>query len=1012
MIFRLLNYYWLGRIMGFAMSITMVSVIGLLPLTAQAQFSAVPADFDRLLVGEMVLSGNSPATSDCGGTVSCSGVLNVRFGSAEINPGSGGSADQLVVRIEARAGQEAIGRLTTPASCRNAAGDDFPDGASGEAFCTSPSQAGANGVYTPESPGTIAIDMPANVMARTGTIFTYNTSLFTESFTSSCTLSAETHTGASIDSIGSLTGFSAGVTGFNYGSELVDQDPSSLNTGEVVVWQHNEYVEQMTVTCDLPDSYNSELLGMAFEVSLYKGNNSHHDFARGRTSYAVSAANSLEFFPLDGSNYIAHAEITEDGQGVLIEYAQAITSPTGTYKITALDGSVITLTISDTIWLNDKTVWLGFATSIYADAGINNGGGTALNADRHVLVTATYPNDTSFGTNFGQASTYRATLTRHASDVDLARTAPRMMTVATFDYNNSIELTFSEAVCGSSETGCAALNADHFEVVHYEGDVSSIESATLLTIGTVTLTGDSTTGYTAATLDIDPDSLPEIDGDDYLLVRTARNSRFADSFITDRTIFSQAGTQPGMLHLQSGALLEAIPVITYSVTSAEGNSISEGGEERSTATFTITRAPEGVKFETNVTVRITRTGGDGPADFSVEFDGTMVDESTGVWTEVITFVAGDDEQTIEISFTGNDVGTGDSVYTFELLLPAGARSAVGSISIFTIEEDDNTAPVINLDTDPVTVTINESDVELDDGNARDFDSVTTYENRPMTQSSQLFTIPDPDITDGPNSTTYTKVVVTLIGEGENSNVWTLTNGGDTNFGAPEETTTIDLIYTYTPVSDITDITDVASLIGNIRIELNAAEFPGIAVANDTREINVSVAVFEAQAFGTDLIGSSTAQYTLQAENDPIQHIGPTGSPVNIEGSLADGDLAMTLMFEEPATTTEYTGSLGFFTDGSATADVTEGTGSFLTFTPDALTGDLSIIQTFSNTAQGTIRAEEYTYEFDVVGGEFGTAARPIIVSDNDGSDVSFTFTVVVDEAVLRFRIKVILEGAR
>ena len=38
------------------------------------------------------------------------------------------------------------------------------------------------------------------------------------------------------------------------------------------------------------------------------------------------------------------------------------------------------------------------------------------------------------------------------------------------------------------------------------------------------------------------------------------------------------------------------------------------------------------------------------------------------------------------------------------------------ISIFTIEEDDNTAPVINL----ADVTINESEVELDDGNREGF----------------------------------------------------------------------------------------------------------------------------------------------------------------------------------------------------------------------------------------------------------------------------------------------------
>ena len=277
-------------------------------------------------------------------------------------------------------------------------------------------------------------------------------------------------------------------------------------------------------------------------------------------------------------------------------------------------------------------------------------------------------------------------------------------------------------------------------------------------------------------------------------------------------------------------------------------------------------------------------------------------------------LAGEDEKTIEISFTGNDVGTGDSVYTIALTLPAGARSAVGSISTFTIEEDDNTAPVINL----VATTIYETAVELDDGNARDFDSMTAYENRSITQSSQLFTILNPDdIADGPNSTTYTQVVVTLRGERESSLTWTLTNGEDTNFNAPVASATDDdLIYTYTPLSDITDITDVASLIGEIRIELNAAEFPGITDADGTRGIEVMLEVFEEQASGTDLVGSSTAQYTLQAENDPVQYIRPEDSEaLTITGTLAGRDLAMTVVLEETATTTGYTGSLGFFTDG-------------------------------------------------------------------------------------------------
>ena len=227
----------------------------------------------------------------------------------------------------------------------------------------------------------------------------------------------------------------------------------------------------------------------------------------------------------------------------------------------------------------------------------------------------------------------------------------------------------------------------------------------------------------------------------------------------------------------------------------------------------------------------------------------------------------------------------------------------------------------------------------------------------------------------PQPATYTRVVVTLRGEGESNTAWTLTNGGDTNFGAPEETTLgKDLIYTYTPVPGrtITDITDVASLIGKIRIVLNASEFPGITDADGTRGIEVVLNVFEEQASGTDLIGSGTAQYTLQAENDPIQYIRPEGSPVSIDWhsrlALWLMDLAlmleMTLVLEETATTSPYTGSLGFFTDGSAMPLIflLRGRGGFLTFTPGSSDDSgLLINQTFPTTNSTTIRASELGY---------------------------------------------------
>ena len=132
---------------------------------------------------------------------------------------------------------------------------------------------------------------------------------------------------------------------------------------------------------------------MSYHLSAY-GNTAfgHHVGASAGDSYVTSPENSLEFFPLDGSNYIEHAEITEGGQGVLIEYAQAVTDNTSqSYTMATGDGLTdITPTISDTIWLNDKTVWLTLGSDIYA--GVNTAT-AALDADRHVLVTSTFPGD-------------------------------------------------------------------------------------------------------------------------------------------------------------------------------------------------------------------------------------------------------------------------------------------------------------------------------------------------------------------------------------------------------------------------------------------------------------------------------------------------------------------------------------------------------------------------------------------------------------------------------------------
>ena len=982
-----------GLLLSFLVSILSLSA-------AQAQ-----QDFDPLLIGESLDLVNPPTGDDCRNSSSaagCSGVLYVKFVDPEV------TTDTLTFSIQARAGQEAIGTFLTPGICRDPAGDEVPNGAADALTCAAVGTAfSSTYTYTEAVLGTIDADNPANVMYSVSLSVLYSKVLFPGDVDFTACTPSHPYT-SQANAPGSNTTFPLdGQHGYGYQSLSLAMDPGSVDPGDLVVWDENNPSIAVSLTCDLTGIAENALWGMASHPANFNQSGHHlgvNEFAR----YVVSPENSLEFFPLDGTNYITHAEITEGGDGVLIEYAQAVTTPTGgTYQFTAVDDTAITLT-SDAIWLNDRTVWLTLGSSIYGVAGVNVGS-DALSSDRHVLVSSTFPNDDSFGDNFGRVATYRAVLTRHASDADFDQTAPTITAITVAPGTESIDLTFSEAVCGSPETGCDPVTDAHFEVMYY-GETET----RALTISSVDVTAGTVATLTLQSVDIGVN--------DYLLVRTARNSRFTDGFITDRTIFSTATTErtipttnppetyteaaSGMLHLQSGALVEAIPVITYSL--AGNPSISEGGIERSTASFIITRDPEGVKSESTVGVTITRTSGDEPDGFSVAVGDVPLTRSADgiVWSDVLTFVALEDEKMIFFSFNGNDVGTADSAYTIALSF---ARTAPDSTSIFTIEEDDNTAPVINL----ADVTINESDVELDDGNVRDFVSMTIYENRPITQSSQLFTISNPDITDGPNSTTYTKVVVTLIGERESSLTWTLTNGEDTNFGAPEATATPDddLIYTYTPLGDITNITDVASLVGNIKIELNAAEFPGIAAANGTRDIDVVFEVFEAQASGTDLIGSSTAQYTLQAENDPVQYIRPVGSPVNITGNLAgvDGDaLAMRLVLEETATTSPYTGSLGFFTDG-------ESAGDFPTFDPEAFpSGELSIInQIFPTTNTDSTTTSELGYNFDVVGGSFGIAARSITVNDSDGSNGgSFTFTVEVDEAVLIFRIKVYLEGAR
>ena len=101
--------------------VAIVLILGVLSLSVQAQYANEPTDFDRLLSGEFN-AVNPPAVtgSDCdtGTSFDCSGVLYLRLSpTLNIGASTATGGNQLVVRMEARAGQEAIGIFSSPEVC-------------------------------------------------------------------------------------------------------------------------------------------------------------------------------------------------------------------------------------------------------------------------------------------------------------------------------------------------------------------------------------------------------------------------------------------------------------------------------------------------------------------------------------------------------------------------------------------------------------------------------------------------------------------------------------------------------------------------------------------------------------------------------------------------------------------------------------------------------------------------------------------------------------------------------
>ena len=192
-----------------------------------------------------------------------------------------------------------------------------------------------------------------------------------------------------------------------------------------------------------------------------------------------------------------------------------------------------------------------------------------------------------------------------------------------------------------------------------------------------------------------------------------------------------------MLHLQSGALVQAKPVIVYSLTNPDGLTTPDPNDtsidididystpelntaETTASTFTVTRTPAGYTDATDATVEITRTANsnsDDPDNFVVTVDGTVVTGSAGVWTQPITFDSGQNSKAIVIEHDGNDAPNDDYIYTINVAPDTIPGSGSRQLT-FTIEDDDESIDLLALDIDIGGVdssVIAETAVELEGG---------------------------------------------------------------------------------------------------------------------------------------------------------------------------------------------------------------------------------------------------------------------------------------------------------
>ena len=330
-----------------------------------------------------------------------------------------------------------------------------------------------------------------------------------------------------------------------------------------------------------------------------------------------------------------------------------------------------------------------------------------------------------------------------------------------------------------------------------------------------------------------------------------------------------------MLHLQSGALKQAIPVITYTLAPAPGippspdietdspsvYSIREGGvTDDTTSTFTIMRSPTNYNVETNSLVTITNIAGGNPDGFGLEVGGLhLTGRNFASIPQPITFAAGENEQTISFQFTGNDTPNDDHKYTIRIA-PANVPPGDDEETItFTIEDDDRGIDLLAID-DSVIL---ETAVENEAGSEQRF--VRIYPD--ATPLDDILT----EVGVPPDTFTITQIVLSITGSNIdadtvevmpsaiNSSTFTrtenvLSNGNEFTFDSRD--------------SDGVAIDVAETFLKSLKFGINRDEPTDGA---DTLDVNLEFTITDNER------GEETEAFTITINeiNDPVELVGLT-----------------------------------------------------------------------------------------------------------------------------------------